>query len=215
MTFGLELMAAKAFVLAGLMVCEQAPAPVIEIHFENNDPVATHNLDHQQLGKFQSSTQFSHSSNEVFTTGGITESNILTSFEVSFGLVTNTFSRDTCVSLSSAKITVSYTPVVHVASNYPAQSCRFNTTWLHELRHVNTNVITLNEAVETGVADMKTQGPLSPEQQEKVQQEISAKITETLTWATAEMDKTRMQRQQLVDTREEYLRLSKVCPQEQ
>ncbi len=221
MMAGLELFAAKAFMLASLMTCEATQTPVVTIDFQNNLPLLTNSLDHTQLGQFQTSTHVSHGPDEILTTGGITESDIQASFDLNFNLITNTFSRDTCLSLATVNILVKYTPTVHIAKNYAPNSCRYKTTWEHEMRHVGADVITLEEYVpyykklmEYTVSGFRTIGPLNPEQNEKTQKEITAHLQQTLEQATAQMDKARIQRQQSIDTREEYMRLSNLCPGE-
>lgn len=213
---------APALTLATALSCA-APTtpPAVSFTFLPSPPQVTHNLDHAGLGQFSSSTSFSHHRNEVFLTGGITESNIQTDYQLSFRQLQNPTTGQACLSVDKVDVTLTYIPVVHMASNFPAGSCRFATTWEHELRHVNTDLITLNEyggqlklAAAQAANTIGAIGPVNitalPEQQSAVLAHIGAAVEKTL----ADIDKIRMQRQQSIDTREEYMRLSKACAHE-
>lgn len=206
---------------AALTSCDpMKKVPTVTMIFNPSQPQATHNLDHQALGQFNISTKFSHGPKEVFLTGGITESNIRTDYNVSFQQVIDQSSNKACLYVDAIELNLHYDPVVHIASNYPEGSCRFMTTWKHELLHVNTDLITLNErkglieqAGQQVAQQLTVIGPVDaatlPAQQQAVIAKVGAAVEATFTG----IDQIRMQRQQLIDTRQEYLRLSKACPQ--
>ncbi len=204
---------------AAPLVCPQDTSGPVTIEFTHSEPSVTHSLSHQDLGKFSVSTTFSHHRDEVFLTGGITESNIKSNFEVSFNQRSDRNTGETCISINKIVMKLSYEPVVHIASNFPRDSCQFATTWEHELRHVNTDLLTLQErgrllqqAAQGVASQIKTIGPVPKSDVKRVQQEVIARIDTAVSGAFDEIDRLRMQRQQLIDTREEYMRLSKACP---
>lgn len=212
--------AAPKMMLVSALACGPAQkAPTVSLVFTPAQPQVTHTLDHQALGQFSVSTQFSHHKNEVFLTGGITESNIRTEYNVSFEQHINPNTNQACLYVDHIELQLKYDPIVHIASNYPQGSCRFKTTWQHELLHVNTDLITLNErkplleqAAKQVAQKLTVIGPVDtaalPVQQQAVIDQVGAAVQATF----ASIDTLRMQRQQLIDTREEYLRLSKACP---
>ncbi len=204
-----------------LTTCPPAAAPQVATSFVNTPPQVTHTLDHAALGQFSTSTTFSHHKKEVFLTGGITESNIKTNYNLTFSQVIDPNTKTACLSVDKVEVTVSYDPVVHIASNFPAGSCRFTTTWQHELLHVNTDLITLKErlpqlegAVRQAAQQLTVIGPFDVAQMPAHQQSLVDYIGKVVSTSFADIDKLRLQRQQTIDTREEYLRLSKACPQQ-
>lgn len=213
---------AAPLVLSALTSCTPAAGPApMEMQFVNVPPEVTHNLDHEALGKFSTSTTFSHNSNETFLTGGITESNIKTQFNVSFRHLLDQKTQMTCLYVDKVTLTLSYAPVVHMASNFPKGSCRFATTWEHELRHVNTDLITLKEtqgnleqAARAAVARLGAMGPLPYANVPGTQQEVIKYFESAVQPTFKSIDAIRLQRQQLIDTRQEYMRLSNACPNE-
>ncbi len=211
--------APKALLVSALACGPAQKPPSVAMTFTPSQPQVTHTLDHQALGQFSVSTQFSHHRNEVFLTGGITESNIRTDYNVNFEQHIDQRTNQACLYVDHIQLTLHYDPVVHIASNYPQGSCRFKTTWQHELLHVNTDLITLNErkqlleqAAQQVAQKLTVIGPVDaaalPLQQQAVIDQVGAAVQTTFEG----IDKLRMQRQQLIDTREEYLRLSKACP---
>lgn len=221
--FALTLLLGVA--LPGLAAADTACAPMttvppVTLTFNPSAPQVTHNLDHKALGQFDVSTKFSHGPKEVFLTGGITESNIRTDYNVNFEQHIDQGTNQACLYVDGIQLTLRYDPVVHIANNYPEGSCRFTTTWKHELLHVNTDLVTLNEqktlleqAGQQVAARLTVIGPVDaatlPAQQQAVIQTVGTAVEAVF----ARIDQLRMQRQQMIDTREEYLRLSKACPQ--
>lgn len=211
---------AKLLAGSGVTGCQKLEAPpILTLNFNNKQPRATHNFDHTQLGKFVSSTQFSHRPDEVFVTGGITESNITDNLRMDYREAINPITGTMCVSVSNIQVDIDYAPIVHIAVNFPEGSCQYGQTWQHELRHVNTDIIALNESMETIRATLVSAatrlpviGPIPGAEEQKAQQELAAPIADVLKGAFDAMDKIRMTRQQAIDTREEYLRISRACP---
>lgn len=211
---------APKLVFATALVCAPAQnVPSVALEFIPTQPKVTHNLDHQALGQFSVSTQFSHHKNEVFLTGGITESNIRTDYNVSFEQHVHPVTKKACLYVDHIDLKLHYDPVVHIANNYPQGSCRFKTTWQHELLHVNTDLVTLNErkgqleqAARQVAQKITVIGPVDasalPVQQQAIIDQVGAAVQASF----SNIDQLRMQRQQLIDTRAEYLRLSKACP---
>lgn len=212
--------AAPKLMLATAVACGPAQkAPLVSMVFVPSQPQVTHTLDHNALGQFTISTKFSHGPKEVFQTGGITESNIQTHWNVGFEQHIDPSTNQACLYVENIDVKLTYDPVVHIASNYPQGSCKFKITWQHELLHVNTDLITLNErkplieqAAKQVAQRLTVIGPVDaatiPLQQQAVIDQVGAAVQA----AFAPIDQIRMQRQQLIDTREEYLRLSKACP---
>lgn len=205
-------------VLAALHQCPAAPPPAIEMKFINKSPTYDSRLTAAQLGNFNIDTKFSHRRDEVFTTGGVTEGTIGTGIETIFKKLSDPRELQACIWLEKIEITVSYTPLVHIASELSPGTCRYNTTLQHENRHVATDVITVKEyiphikySVEEAAG---TIGVISLPAREidRKKQQVMAVLGRSLKATVDSMEKVRFQRQQLIDTRQEYLRLSNACP---
>lgn len=211
-------LASKLLVLSGLFSCDAGDAPDIQVIFDNTPPVVSTALDHQALGGFKTSSKFSHSPGETFVTGGLTESNISSSLDLNFNHITNTLTDKSCLTLTQATVHVVYAPKVYVASNYAPNSCNYKATWLHELKHVNTDILTIKEflpviktAAQSAIPAPITPDPIPSASLETRQKEVGDQMSIAIEAAVKRMDASRTQRQQLVDTRAEYLYLSELC----
>lgn len=222
MTEGIGLALAKGYILAAsLLTCPAAAeAPAVEFVFDNQPPVVDRSKSYADLAQVKISTQFSHHPAEKFMTDGITDTNIRVDHAFSFKLRTNAMGRDACMSLKEVRVTLTYAPVVYIVNAHQPDSCRYNTTWLHELQHVNIDALTLKEyaphfeaAAKNAAAGFGTKGPLSTEEDiAAAQKAFSESMKAAFAGLLEQMSKTLHQRQQLIDTRQEYLRLSKTCP---
>lgn len=215
---GIDPSALTAVILAGLTTCAPQAPPAITVSFKNTPPQHINTLSHEDLGNFKSDTRISHGRNEIFITGGLTRSNIDTRFEMNLKNSKNSLTRESCTWIDNINVTVTYAPVVYIAKNYAAHSCPYKETLIHEYRHVNTDIITINEylphikaAVATASANLATTSPVDEAEIKNVQDKIKLVLTESLTAIHDKMNTARMLRQQKVDTRQEYLRLGKAC----
>lgn len=219
MIFGLDTAALPAaYMLAAVSVCAPQQPPVVTLDFTNKEPNVQNILSSKELGQFDVSTQFSHGRDEVFTTGGITAGHIGAGFELSFKKSMKPESGLFCLWLEKVAVSVDYAPQVHIASEYVPGSCRYQQTLQHEIRHVHTDLITLREftpviqqAVQSTVKTFSVAGPLPSDLVDQSQNEMGNTIKQALSDAVDHMDRIRLIRQQQIDTRQEYMRLSKAC----
>lgn len=220
MIFGIDPVtaASSALLWVGLGSCAPQTAPAVEIVFENATPARNNTLSHRALGGFKADTQFSHARNEIFLTGGLTRSSINTGFNMSLKSTKNTVSGESCLWIDSIKITVSYAPTVYIAKDYAQGSCHYRETLQHEIRHVNTDIITINEylpliksEIAAASAALGVQGPVAADSLKAAQDKMGQAVSTALKSVSDKMNAARMARQQQIDTRQEYLRLGKVC----
>lgn len=206
------------FVLANAAACPTASAPAVELVFNNTPPVYSSEKSAEELGGMTMSTTFSRKPKEVFSVSGVTNGEIRTSFSMGYEAASLP-GGDYCANINKLVVTLEYVPTVYISKGLQAGSCNFNVTVEHELRHVNTDIIAINEfrnyirdyaqyALNQGV----TFGPVPQSGIEAGAGEIKTRVESAINTATAELNKVRLQRQQMIDTRQEYLRLSKLCP---
>jgi hypothetical protein len=216
-----QLTLPAAYLLAATGVCAAPPPPVVEMEFINTPPVERNDLSAQQLGGFHISTTFSHSRNEIFTVGGLTLSDFSPEYLVGFSGPADPATGWPCLSVKEVKIRVTYTPTIYIASEFGSAGCRYKTTLQHEVRHVNTDIITFNEylpalrqAVQNAASKVGAVGPLKPENILRERDKMVDKLKAALEAKVDEMEKIRFNRQQAIDTRQEYLRTSALCQDE-
>jgi len=209
---------AAAYVLASLSCPPQKPVETVSLYFTNNPPVITNDQPASFLGQFSISTTFSRSHNEIFTVGGLHITDFAPKYLVSFNLDSGLEGGKVCLAPAAISIAVNYSPRIMVASEHKPGTCQYKTILDHEMRHVGIDVITLNEylpqmkkAIEEAARLIKPIGPMPPSSIEKAKNIIVDAVQSALVAQVEEFELIRLNRQKMIDTRQEYLRLSKVC----
>ena len=204
------------------LTCPAPPSkPEIILNFENKTPVFSSAKSSRELGQITTSTVVSHHRDEVFLTGGITSSNISSRIQMSFARAGWEGEKRGCAYPHKVEVTIVYAPEVFIASGYAPGSCRYQTTMQHELRHVNTDVITLNEfmpfvkkTLQQSLDAIPAPTPQLPPVMDQKEAAMLEGVKAALAQAMTTMNISRMQRQQLIDTRQEYMRMTNACPNE-
>lgn len=218
MIFGLDpLTLPAAYVLASLTCAAPAP-PTVTMEFTHSPPIQRGDLSAKELGNYNISTTFSKSRNEIFTVGGITVSDFAPKYLVDFNSGHDPQTGLYCLSLKSVAISVHYAPTVFIASEFQAGTCRYKETLQHEVRHVNTDIITFNEylpvlraGVEAAAVRTAAAGPLKEQELLPARDRMVDALRAALAAKVDELEHVRFSRQQAIDTRQEYLRISKLC----
>ena len=209
---------AAVYVLAALSCPAVPPTQKVELEFNTQPPVLTRNTTAQELGKYTVSTTFSRSRNEVFTMGGLHITEFAPQYMISFNMLQGLQNGQVCLAPAAVKIVVDYAPRILLASEVPAGSCQYKAILDHEMRHVGIDVITLNEylpriqlAVAAVVAKIQPIGPMPQSSIERAKNIIVDAVRASLVKEIDEFEIVRLNRQQMLDTRQEYMRISKLC----
>jgi len=210
--------APAAYMLAALTVCAPQTPPTVQMSFINNPPVEIDDQTSAQLGTHKISTTFSRSHNEIFNVEGLTVSDIQPEYRIQFAILTDPASGLACVAPSQVAIRLTYTPSIYIASEVQKGTCNYGVTLQHEVRHVNTDILTFNEylpqitaAVQAAVNQIAPMGPTDDNGLTIAQNRMADLVKDALAAKFNELGKVRFNRQQMIDTRAEYLRLSALC----
>lgn len=220
--FGIELLSPPAaIVLAGLFSCEAKPPPRIKVTVSAGSIVYDLSKSSGGLQGFDIDTVSPYQAGEHTKIGGLTGGEINISTDIGISLTKNMLLNKGCVWLSDVMIRIKSDPTVYIASEYKPGSCRYRTTVEHEMKHVTVDTKILNEfaphieaAAKNAVADINVIGPVKLNQIEKIKVDINKKIEEALKSPIETLHEQRRERQQAIDTREEYDRLSRLCGDE-
>lgn len=210
------------FMLAAVNVsCPPQATPLVDIVFDNKPYVLDNTVTQAALQNVKGDTHVAQKPGENFKTVGTAVGEISAQIKMNFKMLSNRATQQSCIWTESARIYLSYNPKILIVRNYRPGSCRYRTTFEHELRHVNTDLITLKEfapvlrdAVKIRSERLGVVGPVPRLRLEDEQRKMHAALEQTLKIAMDKMMATRQMRQQQIDTRAEYLRLSKACPGE-
>lgn len=206
------------YILAGLITCEPQPAPELTFNLQNTPPQIDNTQSSRDLAGLKGNSTSPRYGSEFPIVGGLTASDFKAEFTMNFSKSFAKEGNDACLWIKDAVVTITYTPVVYVASNYRPGSCRYNLTEEHEMMHVGVDTITLKEfmpyieqVANSGVAQAYSVGPIDREEIDAEQNRLAKKLSTVLQEAIAQLQQARRMRQQQVDSRVEYRRLSTSC----
>ncbi|MEM7618408.1 MAG: hypothetical protein AAF244_03385 [Pseudomonadota bacterium] len=125
-----------------------------------------------------------------------------------------------CLFINSLDIEVHIEPVVYVASEYPKGTCMHNAVLTHEHKHVKVDRVIVNKYVKIIGQAMKsvinTQGsafgPYELDRLPHVQNNIQNSLNKVLKKYNDKMNEERREKQQAVDSLEEYESIGARCP---
>jgi hypothetical protein len=129
-----------------------------------------------------------------------------------------TLTGDYCLWPDSVDITLAYQAQVYIAKNYAPSSCRYAVTLQHEMRHVQTDedvlkqfLPDLKKAAEDRAGKLETKGPFNESQRDQMQTLVTETLKDGITRDLQRVEAEQAKRQALIDTPEEYTRLSRAC----
>ncbi len=206
-------------ILIGLFSCDNIPTPIVNV-ISKEDPIIFKydKYSNELQNSFDIDTISPYAAHEKTKLGGLTSSNITIQTEFKISWSTNPILNKTCMWFDKINVTIKNSPTVYIAKEYKRNRCRRNTTLQHEMKHVNTDRDIIEEylpMIKTTAARIgKISAPRKPIASKNIQstkENIAKAINEALQEVSKKLEKTQRIRQQQIDTREEYDRLSRAC----
>lgn len=217
LAFKSALAAGYVLASAGCLSTPRMKETDITMAFTHAPPVVENSVSSEELGKYSISTTFSRSRNETFTVGGLHLSEFAPTFLIDYYVETLPNGK-ACISPAFVNITVNYAPRVLIASEHTRETCMYWKVLEHEMRHVNIDIITFEEllprlkqgVLKTAIA-LEPMGPMPVSSLEKAKDILTDKVRAALVFEVDEIEQIRLNRQQQIDTRQEYLRVANSC----
>lgn len=211
------LTAGYIFASTGCLSTPRMKETDIAMTFTHAPPVVENNTPSEDLSKYNISTTFSRSRNETFTVGGLHLSEFAPTFLIDYYVETLP-NGNACIAPAFVNITVNYAPRVLIASEHTRETCMYWKILEHEMRHVNIDIITfkellprLKQGVLKAVLDLQPMGPMPASSLDKAKDILTDKVRAALVFEVDEIEQIRLNRQQQIDTRQEYLRVANSC----
>lgn len=210
------------YMLASALVCTPEAPPKVTLTFDNQPAIFDHSKSSAELGTLKGAHSASSDYGGEFPiVGGLMSGNFELRFNLSLSATVRDATKEACLYPKDIKVTAFYQPTIYVANDHKKGSCRYDLTLGHEMRHMNVDIITINEslptlraAVENVVAGWTGFGPLPEKSLQAEQDRLAESLKAELQKISTKFETTRNLRQQTVDTREEYRRMSTACPDE-
>lgn len=210
---------ASLMVMVALSSCPKKPPPTVALSFTQKPATYDNTRSTEDLSKEEVSTKVARKPHEVFVTGGLTSGKIKAGFRVNFRKMVQPETGAGCLWIDNVEVMVDYDPTVYIAREYAPGTCRYNVVADHEQRHVSTDLISIQEYnvplrdnMQRTATNIGSVYAANENQMQALQKNIIDQLQNTMNTVMTVAETVRNQRQQKIDTRQEYLRTSRLCP---
>ena len=219
MITGLETFAVPAYLtFVGIKGCENKPPPRVRTQVQHEKVVYDTSKTHNHLAQFQIDTVSPYGSSVHTKVSGLMSGNINVSMSAKVGWSTHPLNKASCVWYEEIDITIKASPTIYIAQEHVGNRCRYNATLKHELRHVKVDQQLLAKYqrqftynVKKMAREVDVVGPIRSSDVDQARADMNEQIQRVIKYTLDEMKVERRKRQQAVDSKTEYDRLSKMC----
>lgn len=197
--------------------CVMNQAPTINISPQTKEIQYDLNKTSLELGQLQSSTISPYGLNTDQTTGGLRHDQPLIITLMKFNVAEDPNTQTVCMSYNSIDVDIQLQPKIFIAKEFNRGRCALEVIE-HEKKHVAVDREVINKysklmgkALQKAVNDAGVVGPFHSSFSEEMQKMMRNHIDNTLSSIQLYMTNEMNNRQQQVDSLEEYERISKYC----
>lgn len=206
------------FTLASFGSCEAPEPPRISVVPQHNEIKYDFSKTRQDLMNFKIDTISPYAAHEHAQVGGLMGGAVKVKSDMNIAWSVSALTDAGCYWYKDIKIIIESDPTIYIAREYPKGSCQHQAILEHERRHVLTDRRVVGEympqieaSVRAAVAKRPSVGPVKGDP-EDVQKQMAGHIDRAVSEAVDKMYAERRRRQQALDSREEYDRISGSCP---
>jgi len=208
------------YMLAGMSACPQQGPVDVQINLVTQaSPYVTDVSSQSLTQEMRNDPDSSAFTDGKWMTGGVTKSNVTGKANAQFRQMKNTRTGETCFAVARMNYDLVYAPVIYIASDFTQMGCRYSATLMHEKRHVSTDMRTFNEylpqmkqAMQAYAQNLRPQGPYPAAQVEDEERRVIQEIAAAAEPLVAQLVEVRRKRQGEIDTEQNYLRDTALCP---
>lgn len=198
--------------------CRPTTAPHITVIPSTENISYNFTLSEKQLNAFSIDTKNPYGGNIISDVGGLMKGGIQTEQKMTFGTMTNNDTSEVCYWFNTIDVKIHISPIIYIADKFPKGSCKFNAIMEHEKKHVvvdreivNKYAVIIGNRLKSEISSARIYGPVAKSKESLLGDKMRGKMKEILDDITKQMSAERQQRQQAVDSLEEYERVNNLC----
>ncbi len=201
----------------GASWCNPNDVPKIEILPRTHEIHYDYTKSEAELSQFHIDTKNPYGGDVITDVGGLMQGGIKALSSMQIGTLTHSGKGETCMWYKNIKFEIWISPTIYINKKYPKGGCEAKAILGHEHKHVNVDRRVVNKYSELiGQALMKEikrrylYGPVPTANERELQARMEEHIKSIIDRYTAQMNQERMERQQGVDSLEEYQRVNRI-----
>lgn len=205
--------------VAAVMSCSEfRSSPAINVVIDDVAVKYDTSRSYAELQNFQIDTISPYGANVQTRVMGLTDGQTYFETQANVRSQTHQFLKTSCLWFEAITITIRTIPTVYLAREQLQNKCRYRATLDHEMKHVEVNrrmareyapeikKVVMNEVRRIGVV-----GPGPASQRDSIQADMLKAVNQKVAVVVEKMKREQRARQQAIDTKREYDRLSKMC----
>lgn len=217
----LETLTSASLILASataadVSFCARTKAPVIQVGLVAPKPIGDYNKSVAELETFHIDTKNPYGAQVDTHVGGLTSGTINVKQQMTLGGARR--GETGCLWVDAIQVTIRLDQTVYVAKDYAPGTCLHNAVWDHEHKHVRVDREIINkyrpifdQALRQAAVVRNVYGPFPVGSIEQTQGQMMQAIEQVVAKITQDLEAERSTRQQAIDTRAEYDRVSNLC----
>lgn len=218
--FGFEILTVPAMMATQIAFskCEDKPLPNIKTQIVARETIYDNSKSHVDLEKFSIDTVSPYEAGVHSKVSGLMSGNINVSMKANIAWSTHPITKQTCMWYDKINIDIISEPTIYIASEHNGNKCRYNATLRHELKHIDVDQAIMRKysglfdnAVRQVARRIDVSGPFHARDIEKQRAVFNNHVQKAVEVTLEQMKNERRIKQQNIDSRHEYDRLSRMC----
>ena len=203
---------------ANSAACKAAARPKINVTASTKDVRHDHTKSKAQLANQKIDTVSPYSHSQSVYIGGLMNGQIEIKSNVKLSWSTQTATRQSCFWYDEVNIHMEIDPTILIAREFPKGSCEYDEILNHENKHIVVDRFIvkkyrkmMEKYINQVMGQVETYGPVHSNKTPVVRKQMTQYIEAAVNKVSDAMHAERRKRQQAVDSREEYDRVSAAC----
>ena len=192
--------------------CEPNKRPEVNIKPESDEVKYDFSKSIAQINRKNIDTKNPYSDNVITKAGGLMSGGIETRRRFEIGTKEQIYMKQACAWYDRIIVRIKIEPTIYIAREYGKQSCPHRAILEHEQQKYARK---FGRAVKNYVDNNRVYGPVPSTRLQNMQKRMTDQVNRVISRIGRRMERERQRRQQAVDTRKEYERVRKQCPESQ
>lgn len=202
---------------AQCLIPQQAPTMRVEINA--SEPLIDHNRPRQSLKQFEIASVSPYGRGQMVHVNGLMRGAISLETQTSVAWQRQENGEENCFWFNEVNVQMKLSPTIYIAREIIKDSCLYQEVLKHEYKHYQVDLSIAQEyqlifQQELGrfLAQNNLIGPFSSQLKDQPKQQLMKNLETVMHAVNERLKVERIQRQAVVDTREEYERVANACP---
>ena len=200
------------------VTCPSKPAGTVNIIWGSENIKYDFSRSQSQMNSMNNDTLSPYGKGANVHVGGLMKGGISIQSQVQIATITYPQQRQMCQWIDRVDVKINIDPTIYISRDHKPGSCRHKAIMDHEMKHIYVDreivkkyIPYIKSNLSKAVIDIGIIGPKNTSEQQRYQKKINDYIAAEVKNINDRLNAERRQRQQAIDTRQEYDRVAALC----